>query len=192
MEVSDNIEVEPFEPLNESGSQRPDVTARPFFKCDLCAKSFRNRLGLERHIKNKHPKAPVCFGCLKSFSSVSNMKRHSKLCKGKPTSDQGHQGYQCLKCGKIFPSTSGLRKHVAASCSDAARPRKVHCRECNPPEIFSNRVELGHHKKAVHSKKWLSDTQAHLPTVNRTNPGPSPPTHPGCLTLILPTAFPIR
>ena len=153
MEVSDNIEVEPFEPLNESGSQRPDVTARPFFQCDLCAKSFGNRLGLERHIKNKHPKAPVCFGCLKSFSSVSNMKRHSKICKGKPTSDQGRQGYQCLKCGKIFPSTSGLRKHVASSCSDAARPRQVRCRECNPPEFFSDRVELGQHKKAVHSKK---------------------------------------
>ena len=153
MGVSDNIELEPFQSLHESGSQRPDVEASDreisLFKCSLCGSKFANRLGLERHTKTKHPNTPICLGCLKTFATRSNVTRHKTQdqCKGRPNA----AGYQCLKCNRILNSTSGLRKHTSA-CNKVV-PGIVHCRVPNCGLPFANRREMGHHKEEVHGRK---------------------------------------
>ena len=150
MGVSDNIELEPFQPLHDSGSQLPDVEASiSLFKCSLCESKFANSLGLERHTKNKHPNTPICFVCLKTFATRSNLTRHKTQdqCKGRPNA----AGYQCLKCNKILNSTSRLRKHTSA-CNKVV-PGIVHCRVPNCGLPFANRREMGHHKVEVHGSK---------------------------------------
>ena len=95
MGASSSIRVDPFEPLIKSGSQRPDGEASiSLFKCSLCGSKFANSLGLERNTK-KHPNAPICLVCLKTFATRSNLTRHKTQaqCKGRLNA----AGYQCFK-----------------------------------------------------------------------------------------------
>ena len=76
------------------------------FKCEQCDKIFQTRRLLSYHIRDVHIDKVRCDCCDKTFSKLSNMKKHKKN-KSATTNDK----LKCDCCDKTFSNTSNLKKH---------------------------------------------------------------------------------
>ena len=85
-------------------------------ECKLCAKSFLDQESMEVHNELSH-NLYTCHSCLKTFTSRSNLERHSRL-------HTGHKPYSCTICDKAFSRKDHLSNHMtkhAFKCSSCSK-----------------------------------------------------------------------
>lgn len=113
------------------------------FGCDLCGKSYTEKLNLLKHMKAKHlgQNSYPCQYCDQVFRHWAGRFIHVKA---KHTMDYA---YACDLCDKRFIQACKLRDHRATH-SDI---RKFVCTECDA--AFHNNLQLRNHRKYIHSTK---------------------------------------
>ena len=76
-------------------------------RCIYCAKDFKSKQGLEKHISKLVCKRKTCKYCQKKFSNVFNKNNHESkkvCCKDKKI-------FQCDGCSKILSTNQRLKSH---------------------------------------------------------------------------------
>ena len=70
--------------LNKLSLRRHSKIHEERNKCESCNKAFSSRNSLERHLKTHHSNTQeknfTCHVCAVNFTTMSNLKRHSKHC----------------------------------------------------------------------------------------------------------------
>lgn len=76
------------------------------FECDLCAKNFKQKKKLKRHIDNSHPRGKFAcpFRCFKKFRKIEKLFRHNR-------EHVGIKQWKCKKCSFIA-NQKVLKLHV--------------------------------------------------------------------------------
>nr|XP_019533191.2 zinc finger protein 728-like [Aedes albopictus] len=106
------------------------------FKCDLCTRSFKSRLGYTKHKQLCHSKLFTCDQCPKQFPSKFQLKRHI----------ENHTRFKsgiftCETCGKCFHKYVLLKEHI-----DAVHEKNENfvCDICS--ESFTKKMMLKEHR----------------------------------------------
>src|SRR6218665_1178128 len=84
--------------------ERWNVGGRVLPECRVCASSFESSEALSDHNEAVHSLF-TCLCCFKTFTSRSNLERHSRL-------HTGHKPYTCSICGKAFSRKDHLSNHA--------------------------------------------------------------------------------
>lgn len=85
-------------------------------QCRLCSSNFETSEALSDHNEAVHS-VFTCLCCFKTFTSRSNLERHSRL-------HTGHKPYTCNVCGKAFSRKDHLSNHAtkhAFKCSTCSQ-----------------------------------------------------------------------
>ena len=81
-------------------------TSKVQYSCNQCAKSFSEKVSMQRHIKSEHEKVRFrCDKCDTSFSEKGTLQRHIKSAHMKIR-------YNCNKCEKCFSLKNNLKRHI--------------------------------------------------------------------------------
>ncbi|XP_049302860.1 zinc finger protein Xfin [Bactrocera dorsalis] len=103
------------------------------YKCELCADSFRSKVALQRHEKNKHSISKYfCSICKLEFNTPCKARRHRKT-------------LQHRNCAAAAEKNAGVRR--VASTKDVKS-----CDKCNfvaSSEVQAMLHELSHHKGGI-------------------------------------------
>ena len=114
------------------------------FTCDKCAKVFRNKPALEKHMTNNHlsEKKFTCATCGKSFKKLTILKQHEEI----------HNPIkiyvQCEIC-KCIMLMKSLKLHMEIKHGNKHQEKKFVC-ECGKAFVYSK--QLSKHYDAVHEK----------------------------------------
>lgn len=123
------------------------------YVCDLCAKRFKYKSHLKRHILQVHSSS--CFfecyfqGCSKSFKTRDSLRNYNKT--------HYYELHKCLKCCKLYTGERNLELHIKRIHPSSSRPiikeRSFKCSICHKAYIHEKHLKL--HSK-VHHKKTCS------------------------------------
>ena len=104
--------VEPSKKLEESGENETDqltssAMASSTFTCADCARSFKSKSLLQRHLSVVHSEARpyACDHCPLTFKSATNLRAHQ-------ITHTGERKYSCEVCGKLFGYKTSLIQHI--------------------------------------------------------------------------------
>jgi len=113
---------------------------RPFI-CDACTQGFKSIGGLIDHKKRRHAveKTYMCDQCSISFSTGSDLKKHSRT-------HTGERPFKCELCPKSFAQSGNLYTHMNITHT-GDRPHK--CDQCE--KSFSRSTHMKNHIKIVHN-----------------------------------------
>ncbi|CAD7080464.1 unnamed protein product [Hermetia illucens] len=113
-----------FSKKSELTSHRKTHVIKTDHKCEKCGELFTERLGLRRHILDKHSEACdfQCRNCEKRFKSYFFLMTHIKYtsCGEKVGQENGFHSemHKCEKCGKVFNTKTDLEKHMTEHSID--------------------------------------------------------------------------
>ena len=177
---------QPRPPYAERWSPSQPIPAIP--QCFVCGYRFGSAEALGEHNESVHS-IFTCLCCFKTFTSRSNLERHSRL-------HTGHRPYACQVCGKTFSRKDHLSNHATKHaykcgtctrrCSDQSAlaehyraehpgtPLAAVCAYCN--KGFGS-VELYEEHVKVHPQFHVS---AGEPTGDQTQVAPPPPVRHRC------------
>ncbi|CAL9705964.1 unnamed protein product [Knipowitschia caucasica] len=79
-------------------------------KCNFCPRTFRSNALLKVHMNLHSGEKPFGCGCGKAFFRRDHLKRHTKICKRKPT-ESPSSGFSCAYCSSRFLLFSQLQQH---------------------------------------------------------------------------------
>lgn len=92
------------------------------YKCEICSKTFKQKIDYERHKKRKKPCTPnkyQCAYCSKIYKSYNGLSLHKKKCKSNPENvielDKIEQ-YKCPHCSKTFIHKTHMYRHIRKYC----------------------------------------------------------------------------
>ncbi|XP_074485847.1 uncharacterized protein LOC141764477 isoform X2 [Sebastes fasciatus] len=89
--------------------------------CAECSKGFQSVYARDRHLREKHSKHPLhkCYDCGQTFKVSRNLKVHRRVCHPAPAAAVGPEEERrapktpvCSTCGKQFPTSASLRRHL--------------------------------------------------------------------------------
>ncbi|ESO12050.1 hypothetical protein HELRODRAFT_63800, partial [Helobdella robusta] len=110
------------------------------FKCEVCFKAYTQFSNLCRH-KRMHANCRQhlkCVECGQYFTSTTTFNKHKKFSKDK---------YSCKYCGKNFPRSANLTRHLRTHTGE--QPYK--CKFCE--RSFSISSNLQRHVRNIHNKE---------------------------------------
>ncbi|CAL8132796.1 unnamed protein product [Orchesella dallaii] len=125
---------------------RSHLTEKPY-QCQLCGKRLKSSAGLKYHLKTHEEGRQFTFKCSicnKSYSALSNLRRHEK---------DGHKSSfrqivkSCIFCEKVFPNKI-IKSHIKSHLKE--KPYACSRKGCE--EEFANKNDLAHHLKLEHSR----------------------------------------
>ena len=126
-------------------------------KCPHCDYEAKN---LNLHIDRKHPehgeKNFLCDKCDESFIFKSSFAYHVKFsckssedCKINRAKRNGKNKLVCTKCGKVYSSTTDLKRHMN---SFHLKLKPFKCTKC--PAAFTREGSLQYHIKTLHENNY--------------------------------------
>ena len=117
------------------------------YTCNDCRTQYGTKEQLDSHKHKEHylPKLH-CNICNKSFTYISNLQQHNKICASNPGKQKKtknkkqkkkkkkkkQQQFKCAKCRKIFMSGRYLRAHVKNIHEEGQKAICDVCGELNP------------------------------------------------------------
>lgn len=103
--------------------ERWNVGGRVLPECRVCASSFESSEALSDHNEAVHSLF-TCLCCFKTFTSRSNLERHSRL-------HTGHKPYTCSICGKAFSRKDHLSNHATKHAFKCGTCSKRYADRCS-------------------------------------------------------------
>lgn len=153
-EFHEDLKIEKIEILSDEENPQPrqriDIKS---FECDVCSKSFVNKLAFKVHRKmhtlTKTQDDFMCERCGETFLTLSAFSSHKRRC----ARENVFGPFPCPfeGCTRILEDHEKLRKHkryhaVVKSCSKA---KKIPCHECG--KEFAPGYKMNRHMK-LHTK----------------------------------------
>jgi uncharacterized Zn-finger protein len=148
----------------------PKISDGRIYKCDQCARQFRQKTTLQQHERTHSDSRPYgCPECGKSFRQQSHLKQHLRIhSKEKP--------YPCEFCKKTFRQLAILNQHLRIHSGE----KPYECPECK--KSFRQKAILDQHVRTHlgEKSKKKSETTVEL---SPSSSGPEPAVDTVDLTL---------
>jgi hypothetical protein len=112
-------------------------------KCRLCDSSFKDKIGLVKHISRDHGK-----------KSSKKIKKKSKECKIEKKGDPKpieKEELKCKKCLRVFIRKEVLQRHRTIDCIGTPITQDYQCKICK--KKYTNKGTVVTHIKKIHGKK---------------------------------------
>ena len=157
-----------FSSVEETGYHSHQcATAEGTFICEYerCAKPFKDKSGLEKHMKGFHGhdikfidfrKRYRCDVCNKGFSYVGSLKDHRVRTHG----DAPIQAFYCEYCEKTYKSNKNLKDHIRSHHTND-KIKEFKCDECGKRFEKQSTLKLHldyFHRKSTKVKQFVCET----------------------------------
>lgn len=125
----------------EDKKSRKKAKRCTMFSCPICAKSFKQKMSINRHMLSHTGVKPYkCSYCSKGFIQNGDLKRHITI-------HTGEKNFECHLCLKQINTQKNLRYHMASHYLE----RPYMCRYCG--KNFNIRRLLLVHESSHNAKK---------------------------------------
>lgn len=123
------------------------------YHCHICSKPYKNRVGLDQHIRNVHkgrPKNKMCHHCGRGFPTNMQLESHIRT-------HTGERPFICEFCPTTFSQQSNLYKHYRQVHLNIKSKRYPMCKKrredneeiCKVPMIQNNQVVEDNYRPIV-------------------------------------------
>ena len=129
------------------------------FQCNKCDSAYDKKGSVRKHFHSIHRERKFkCEKCSKMFPIESNLRNHSKTCKGIETEkygrnqtkdivyqeifdENGEKMFKCYKCESSYENEHSIRRHFNLT----HREKKIECEKCG--KIFAYNTDFKMHLK---------------------------------------------
>ena len=123
-------------------------------KCRLCDSSFKDKIGLVKHISRDHGKKSSRKNKKWSWNKSKSTVKKTEESKFKENEGSQNEDLKCKKCLRVFIRKEVLQRHRTIDCigTPITPPTQDYrCRICK--KKFASSSSVGQHIKKIHGKK---------------------------------------
>lgn len=132
-EVNNAINESLLEAMNTM-SERKASGSTSEFRCDICDKTFAQKVNLQKHLMIHTGSRPFqCYVCGKAFRQKASLQKHYSV------HTNGSTNFICQTCNRLFVSRTNLQRHMLVH----AAPSSNQCYLCE--QKFSTTDNLERH-----------------------------------------------